>query len=45
MRYRDRREEKRRENGENGTKSSSLSTPPSSDAFLSTAPLSDGARV
>ena len=40
------KEEKKKkgENGESATKSSSLSTPPSSDAFPSTAPSSDGAR-
>ena len=43
-RERERREEKRGENGEIGTKSSSFSTPPSPDAFPSTAPSSDGAR-
>ena len=35
---------KRGENGESGTKSSSLNTPPSSDAFPSTASSSDRAR-
>ena len=43
-RKRKRREEKRGENGKSGTKSSSLSTPPSPDAFPSTAPSSDRAR-
>ena len=40
----ERKERERRKNGESGTKSSSLSTPPHLDAFPSTAPSLDVAR-